>query len=330
MTPTKRRIELLTRLGDYMQSDDDSWKAAKELAVRQNTWFTPEHIDIAAANIVECLLQPQELDRWVGHYPLPGTPKQVGIVMAGNIPLVGFHDFLCGYMSTHRLLLKLSSKDAILLKHLIDRLTEWEHATAQQVQIAERLNGCDAYIATGSNNSSRYFEQYFSKHPHIIRRNRTSVAVLDGTETMHELQMLARDVFTYFGLGCRNITQLCVPGDYDFQPLLKVFDSYEALMMHNKYHNNYEYHLAIYLLNLVPYQTNGSMLLVENEVPFSAVSVVHYRRYEDRNALVKELSTSQDIQAIVGHGLLPFGEAQRPSLSDYADGEDTMSFLCSL
>ena len=313
-----------------MLSDEASWLAAKELAVRQNSWFTPEHIDIAVENIVKAFLQPEKLNDWIADYPITDHPKKVGIVAAGNIPLVGFHDFLCGYMSGHQIILKLSSKDTILLQTILNQLTAWEPETAAQIQVAEMLKGCDAYIATGSNNSSRYFEQYFAKHPHIIRRNRTSVAILDGSETPHELQLLARDVFTYFGLGCRNVTQVCVPEGYDFTELLNTFDSHEALMMHHKYHNNYDYYLAIYLLNMVPYKTNGSLLMVENAVPFSAVSVVHYRYYSDKTALLEELNASSDIQAIVGHGQLPFGEAQTPSLTDYADGVDTMQFLSSL
>lgn len=192
------------------------------------------------------------------------------------------------------------------------------------------FKGCDAYIATGSNNTARYFEQYFGKYPHIIRRNRTSVALLDGAETDEELKLLASDVFTYFGLGCRNVTQLYLPEGYDMERLLKIFSLHEDMMMHHKYKNNYDYYLAIYLLNKVPYLTNGSLLMVENELPFSAVSVLHYQYYKDKNAALKKLEDSEDIQCIVGEGNVPFGAAQKPSLSDYADGVDTMSFLCGM
>ncbi len=325
-----RRIDVLTKLGKYLRSREESWEAAKDLAVRQNSWFTPEYVDLAVENIVENFLQPHLLEKWMSAYTPANEPKIVGIVMAGNIPLVGFHDYLCGYMSGHYLKLKLSSKDTTLLKTIIDTMTAWEPDTARQIEIAEMLKGCDAYIATGSNNTSRYFEQYFARFPHLIRRNRTSVAILDGTETVDELQLLARDVFTYFGMGCRNVTQLCVPEGYKFDELLSIFDSHESLMMHHKYHNNYEYHLAVYLLNAVPCLTNGSVLVVPNEIPFSAVSVLHYRNYSDKGALLQSLKESNDIQAIIGHGMLPFGEAQKPSLNDYADGVDTMEFLCKL
>jgi hypothetical protein len=270
------------------------------------------------------------LENWTKQYPKIVSQKKVGMVMAGNIPLVGFHDFLCGFVSGHQLCLKLSSKDEVLLKHLIAKLTEWESEVANEVTIAEQIKNCDAYIATGSNNTSRYFEQYFGKYPHIIRKNRTSVAVLEGNETDEELTLLAKDVFAYFGLGCRNVTQVCVPGGYDFEKLLNIFSNYQDLMLHHKYKNNYDYYLAIYLLNKVPYLTNSSLLLLENSLPFSAVAVLHYRIYGQQENLAEELKNSNEIQTIVGHSFTPFGSAQQPSLTDYADGLDTMHFLCNL
>jgi hypothetical protein len=200
----------------------------------------------------------------------------------------------------------------------------------EQIQVSERLNDCDAYIATGSNNSSRYFEQYFSHVPHIIRKNRTSVALLTGKETAEELQLLSDDIFMYYGLGCRNVTQIQVPKDYDFVPLLQSFEKYSNLINHHKYKNNYDYHLAIYLLNRVPYMTNNMVLLVEQALPFSAVSVLHYNYYDDYNSAKTALENNMDIQAIVGHDALPFGSAQHPQLAEYADNVDTMKFLCSL
>lgn len=324
------KIDWLVQLGQYMQSEDPDWQATKERAVIANPWFTPEHIDMAVDRIAGTFLQREALSSWLAAYPIPERQVTVGIVMAGNIPLVGFHDFLCGYLSGHRLMLKLSSKDEVLLRQLLRKLGEWDTGLAEQVQLADMLKGCDAYIATGSNNSARYFEQYFAKYPHIIRKNRTSVAMLDGTETAEELAGLGRDIFSYFGLGCRNVTQLCVPEEYDFTPLLQVLERYGDFMHHHKYRNNYDYHLALYLLNKVPHLNNGSLLLVENALPFSAVSVVHYRYYQSKAAVLSELQESQEVQAIVGHGLVPFGEAQCPALNDYADGVDTMAFLCSL
>ncbi len=324
------RIGLLCRLGEYISEGSDAWQAARHVATVQNGWFTPEAVDMAAGHIAREYLNEARLRSWAEHYTLPPTQRRVGIVMAGNIPLVGFHDFLCGFVSGHHLLLKLSSKDTALLTHLIKKLIEWEPAIGSQVHTAEMLKGCEAYIATGTNNSARYFEQYFGKYPSIIRRNRTSVAVLDGTESEQDLRKLGSDIFSYFGLGCRNVTQICVPEGYDFVPLLRTLENFKGLNDHNKYRNNYDYHLALFLLNKVAYLDNGSLLLVENALPFSAVSVLHYRHYKDSDALLRELKASPDIQAIIGKDGLPFGTAQQPRLDDYADGVDTMSFLCGL
>lgn len=330
MISKEQRLELLERLGQYMQANDEAWQEAKKRAVLVNAWFTEESVAIAEQNILQEMLQPGKLRSWLASYPLPAAAKKVGIVMAGNIPLVGFHDFLCGFVSGHRLYLKLSSKDEVLLRHLVGMLTEWEPAVAQQVIFSDLLKDCDAYIATGSNNSARYFEQYFARFPHVIRRNRTSVALLDGTETDEELQLLADDVFLYYGLGCRNVTQLWVPEGYDFDRLLAVLGKYDALMLQHKYKNNYDYHLALYLLNKVPYLTNDSVLLVENALPFSAVSVLHYHFYKDKAELTGNEALKNDIQCIVGHGQVPFGQSQSPGLGEYADSVDTMAFLCSL
>ncbi len=327
---TATRIDLLVRLGEYMTASSDEWDLIKFRAAQANPWFTEQHIDLAINAIVSQLLQRSALESWMASYTLPTNAKLVGIVMAGNIPLVGFHDFLCGFMSGHYLALKLSSKDEVLLKHLVSKLTEWNAAVAEQVTITERLNNCAAYIATGSNNTARYFEQYFGKYPNIIRKNRTSVAVLDGTETAEELRALADDVYLYYGLGCRNVTQVHVPREYDFTKLLQAFNVHNQYADLNKYKNNYDYHLAIYLLNRIPYMSNESLLMVENDLPFSAVSVLHYKFYDDVNTLKTQLANSPDIQAIIGHDYVAFGDAQKPGLADYADGVDTMGFLCSL
>lgn len=327
---TAQRIGLLEKLGAYILERPEAWEVAIDRAIAQNPWFTVDDVNSAADAIARNFLDGDKLRAWISGYTPTTAPKKVGIVMAGNIPLVGFHDFLCGFLSGHQLLLKLSSKDTVLLSHLIRKMAEWEPAVTGQVHLSEMLKNCEAYIATGSNNTSRYFEQYFGKWPHIIRKNRTSVAVLDGTETPEELDALGLDVFSYFGLGCRNVTQLCVPVDYDFTPFLLRMEAWKWINDHNKYRNNYDYHLALYLLNRVHHLDNGVMLLVENTLPFSAVSVLHFRRYQDRETLLTELRASSDIQAIVGHDGIPFGEAQKPQLSDYADGVDTMAFLCAL
>jgi len=331
MLPLEKRIEVLSWLGQYMLSDDDTWQLTKELAINNNGWFTPGNIELATSNIATQYLDADKLNTWVASYPMQNVrPGHVGMVMAGNIPLVGFHDLLCGFIAGHRLSVKLSSKDTMLMKHLIEKMAEKEPSIAEQITIAEVLKGCDTYIATGSNNTARYFEQYFAKYPHIIRRNRTSVAVLDGSETEEELSQLTDDIFSYFGLGCRNVTQVCIPQGYDITKLIDACNKYADLIYHHKYKNNFDYYLAIYLLNKVPYLSNNSMLVVQNDVPFSAVSVLHYRYYDDKADIIAELQNSGDIQCIVGKGLLPFGQAQNPGLADYADGVDTMQFLTGL
>ncbi|HEY0066263.1 MAG TPA: acyl-CoA reductase [Flavisolibacter sp.] len=329
----QQRKELLVRLGSYMLSEEEQWSLAKDRAWSANNWFTPEFIDLAAKNIAENFLQEEPLSRLISQYDIPdeqSSPKAVGIVMAGNIPLVGFHDLLCVFLSGHNARVKPSSKDHVLVEHLAEKLVEWNPGTAHQIQLSERLVGCDAYIATGSNNTSRYFEYYFRNVPSIIRKNRTSVAILSGNETKEELERLADDVYQYFGLGCRNVTQLFVPREYDFIPLLGAFRKYHHLADHNKYRNNYEYNLAVHILNNRYYMSNESILLVEDPSPFSAIAQLHYQFYDDAAALESSLRGNDSIQAIVGLGGLPFGGAQCPQITDYADGVDTMKFLGEL
>lgn len=320
----------MAQLGEYLQEQNEAWQMACQRALNQNAWFTADSIQLAVHNICQAFLQRDKLSSWLQLYTLPQHARTVGLVMAGNIPLVGFHDFLCGFVCGHQVRMKLSEKDSVLWPHLLQVLHELDGRVAAQVSITDSLKNCDAYIATGSNNSARYFEQYFGKFPHIIRRNRTSVAVLDGTESEEDVQKLGLDIFSFFGLGCRNVTQLIVPEAYDFVPLLRSLESFKVYNQHNKYRNNYDYHLSLFLLNKVPHFDNGSLLLVENKVPFSAVSVLHYQYYQDKQALMAQLKDNADIQAIVGHGGIAFGTAQCPGLSDYADGVDTMAFLCSL
>lgn len=328
----QKRIDLLADLGSYILNDDAEWVETKLRAERENPWFTQEFIDHSAGRIAKSFLDKDLLKSWASHYHLDDNiiPQNNGIVMAGNIPLVGFHDFLCVFVSGHKQTIKLSSKDQVLLKHLVEKLTVWNPDTAALVGFAEMLKGCDAYIATGSNNSARNFKQYFSRFPNIIRCNRTSAAILNGNETEEELGRLSDDIHMYFGLGCRNVTKIYVPEGYDFIPLLKSFDRYKWFADHYKYKNNYDYQLSIALLNNVYYMTNGSTLLIENESLFSPISQLNYGFYSDLLALDRQLSESETVQCVVGHGYLGFGETQSPQLMDYADGVDTLQFLLSL
>ncbi|MEI6946105.1 acyl-CoA reductase [Paraflavisolibacter sp. H34] len=327
------RKDLLVRLGAYMLSDDEAWQAARHRAFLDNNWFIPEFIQLAVSNIAHNFLQPAQLDELIGRYALQErnpAPKKVGIVMAGNIPLVGFHDFLCVFLSGHYAFIKPSSKDEVMIKHVVQKLTEWNPAVADWVVLGEMLKGCDAYIATGSNNTGRYFEYYFKSYPHIIRKNRTSVAVLTGQESPGELEQLADDVYQYFGLGCRNVTKLYVPEGYDFVPLLEAFRKYDYLINHHKYKNNYDYHLSIHILNNRYYMSNGSLLLVEDASPFSPISQLHYEYYRDREAVRQQLQDNASIQCSVGPDFTAFGQAQQPGICDFADRVDTMDFLKNL
>lgn len=329
----QQRIDLLVRLGEYILSDDPQWKQAKAKAGQENAWFIPEFIDLAAGNIARSFLQREILMNWAAKYEIPSVtqnPKINGIVMAGNIPLVGFHDLLAVFISGHKAHIKPSSKDEVLIKHLCDKLTGWDEETAERIQFPGMLKGCYAYIATGSYNSSRYFDYYFGKYLHIIRRNRTSVAILTGNETNEELEKLADDVFLYFGLGCRNVTKIFVPVNYDFIPLLNAFKKYNYLADHNKYINNYDYNLALHIMNKKYYMTNGSVMLVEEASLFSPVSQLNYEFYDNEKTVVEFLRSSESIQCIVGNQHVPFGQTQSPTISDYADGVDTMKFLAGL
>jgi len=325
------RIELMARLGEYILSGDPEWQEAKHRASLLNPWFTPEFIDLSAKNIAEQFLIKEKLTNWTSSLNNENSqPKKVGIVMAGNIPLVSFHDLLSVFISGHIAMIKPSSKDEVLIKQLVKKLKEWNSKVNELISFEEMLKGCYAYIATGSNNSARYFEYYFSKYPHIIRRNRTSVAILDGNETNDELEKLADDVHLYFGMGCRNVTKIFVPKNYDFIQLLDVFKKYDHFKDHHKYKNNYDYNLALHILNGKFYMTNESIILFENSSVFSPISQLNYEFYLDRNPVLEQLSSSEDIQCIVGHDHIPFGQAQNPSLTDYADDINTLNFLINL
>lgn len=328
----QQRLEILSQLRQYISSQPSSWQNACRQAEQLNNWFTQKFIQTAADAITDNFLNNDLLREWADYYHLDDNinPKTVGIVMAGNIPLVGFHDFLCVFVSGHKQVIKLSSKDDVLLKHLVTKMIEWNAAVAERVQFNSMLKDCDAYIATGSDNSARYFDYYFGRYPSVIRKNRTSVAILTGNETEDELSLLADDVMQYFGLGCRNITKLYVPAGYDFVPLLNSLRKYSWMFEHHKYRNNYDYQLAIYLMNNMYYMTNDCIVLIENEQVFSPIGTLHYSSYKQESEIIKDLKQNDQVQAIVGHDHIPFGQSQQPKLMDYADGVDVMAFLLSL
>ena len=328
----QNRISILVELGEFMLSEDVSWKNAKTRAFQHNAWFIPDFIDLSISQIAERFLHRDLLEKWASEYQIPDrekNPKKIGIVMAGNIPFVGFHDFLCCFINGHSPVIKLSSRDSWLFPVILEFLNKKNPAAADQILVSAMLKGMDAYIATGSNNSARYFDYYFGKYPSLIRRNRTSIALLEGDESAQELEKLADDVFLYFGLGCRNVTQIHVPENYDFVPLLRAFGKYRWMADHHKYKNNYDYRLSLAILNKLTYMTNDCLLMLENDSPFSPIAVLHYTYYKDIKNIIP-IENNENLQCVIGRQWLPFGKSQRPELTDYADGTDTMKFLRSL
>jgi hypothetical protein len=352
---TEKRIVAFARLGNALRvifGDEEaafsSVEKAKMALLRKeadetshyNAWFSNDFVYSALLALGESLRE-EKLRKWMSAYTLiPETafqPKTVGVVMAGNVPAVGFHDFLSVLMSGHRILARLSSDDNKLLPAIAEVLLAIEPDFGKYIRFTEnRLKDFDAIIATGSNNTSRYFEYYFGKYPHIIRRNRNGVAVLTGKEPEEQLQALATDVFLYYGMGCRNVAKLFVPQDYDFQPLLKIFEAWQQVNENHKYFNNYEYNKAIFLVNGRHHYDTGNLLVVEDEKFASPVSVLHYEYYSAPEILRNLLMVNNDkIQCVVAEadfltGLVPMGKSQSPELWDYADGVDTMAFLLGL
>ena len=328
----QERISTLLHLGEYLSANGEKWQEAKRRATLANPWFIPQFIDMAVENIIHFFLEKAALENWAKQYAIPEenpAPVRVGLTMAGNIPLVGFHDWLTLFMAGQRVVIKPSSKDEILMTHIVEMMATFNPAIDGYMQFAERLTGCDAYIATGSNNSGRYFEYYFGKYPNIIRRNRTSVAILTGNETKEELSLLADDMLLYFGLGCRNVSKLYVPRNYPWEPLLRAADRYNWMKDHDKFRNNYDYQLSLLILNNKYYMSNEALLLVENNQLFSPVAQVNYEYYDTMPANLLE-ENAENLQCVCGAGGFSFGQAQKPSLTDYADGVDTMAFALGL
>jgi hypothetical protein len=301
-----------------------------------NPWFVPESVELSLAGISH-FLKEEHLTKWVSPYSLANEKKKkVGIAMAGNIPLVGFHDYLSVLISGNDLVIKLSSQDSYLLPVINSWLIDIEPRFAGKIQFEERLNLADAIIATGSDNTARYFEYYFRNKPHIIRKNRASIAILMGDEDSIHLTELGKDVFSYFGLGCRNISKVFVPEGYEFIQLLDSWDGYKEIINHHKYANNYDYQKSILLVNKVPHLDNGFVLLTQSEQLVSPISVLYFETYTTQADLKKKINTQRDkIQCMVSangwyKNSVPFGKAQFPELWDYADGIDTLTFLSEI
>ena len=319
----KAFVSLGTKLKEFTHTfyDDENSEFQKILsqALIYNPWFTTENQLMALSAIAE-MLDSEKLQQWISTSSLPRrdkpqtlNPKRVGVIMAGNIPAVGFHDLLCVLITGNILIAKCSSDDKILIQWISKLLVETEPAFKDRIFFVERMTDMDAVIATGSNNSARYFEYYFSKYPHIIRKNRNAVAVFSGNETEEELKISGKDIFSYFGLGCRNVSKLYAPKGYDFGLFFRSIESYSAIMQHNKYMNNFDYHHAVYLLNDIKFLTNNFLIIKEDKAILTPVSVLNYEFYLDFKSLKKELNSHNGkIQCVVSNhneieNAIPFG-----------------------
>jgi hypothetical protein len=336
----QQRVQAFIQLGNFLQDAANNAHKAIVEAYLYNNWFTEESQRLALQAWADALSE-HKLNQWIEKYDFekPVNEKTVAIVMAGNIPLVGLHDLICVLLCGHKAIVKLSSDDKILPKFIVAALMQIEPAFADKIKLLkddEKLeSNYDAVIATGSNNSNRYFEYYFSKFPNILRKNRNSVAVLTGHETDEEMKLLAKDIFTYFGLGCRNVSKLYLPKGFDMALFFENTHDYDEYLKHNKYGNNLMYHKSIWLLNQDDFLENGLINLKEDKAMASPLASLFYEYYESLDEVKATLEARKDeIQCVVskidlGYNI-PFGKTQQPELWDYADNVDTIAFLLNL
>ena len=319
---------------------DRTFSAAIEQQYRENSWFTPEFCRHALTAIGQ-MLAPEALDAFCTRYqdvaPAEDPRLSVAVISAGNIPVAAFHDFFCVLASGNDYQGKLSEHDRRLLPVLVEELIRIEPRFAERISFVDRVANFDAIIATGSDNSARYFEYYFSKYPHILRKNRNSVAVLTGEETDGELRALANDIYLYFGLGCRSVSKLFVPKGYDFVLFLRILTQVsKPIAQHHQFNNNLDYQKAVHLMNKLFYMDAGTFLLTENQNYASPIGMVYYEYYDDLDAVGRRLEEDAGLlQCIVSRNprithAEPFGSAQSPTLTDYPDGVDTLRWLFSM
>lgn len=334
---SQQRIAALNSLGSYLKDESQELSSVIQQASYHNGWFIAPNITLAIQELAKNLTS-EKLSSWIKPYhPLidHSTNKILGLVLAGNIPLVGFHDILSALIAGFKVQIKLSSDDKILIPHLLNKLISIEPAFDTYITYTERLKDFDLIIATGSNNTSRYFEYYFKGVPHVIRKNRNSVAVIHGNENQHDLMQLGHDLFDYFGLGCRNVSKIYFPEDYPIETFFNAIESFHHVANHHKYNNNYDYNKSIYLVNGEKHYDNGFFLLKEDERLASPLAVAYYQKYKDEELLIAQLNDQSDkIQCIVSNKPLatvapsfPLGQSQKPTLDDYADGINTLEFL---
>jgi hypothetical protein len=334
----ENRVKAFIKLGNLLLNPNDDLKNIIESAKHKNAWFNPEQV-LSAIHANGQMLNENDLLNFSKEIPeINHHPKKVGLILAGNIPMVGFHDILTVLLTGNIALIKLSSQDDLLIPAVLSNLIEIEPDFKIQIQFVEKLENFDAVIATGSNNSSRYFDYYFSKVPNIIRKNRNSIAILTGKETTEELKELGQDIFNYYGLGCRNVSKLFVPKDYVFNHFFESIEEFSPIINHHKYNNNYDYNKSIFLVNKNQHFDNGFLLVAKDERMFSPLAVIYYEEYNFLNEVIEKVNAkAEEIQVVVStikETILPakvnFGESQNPKLWDFADGVDTIAFLNSL
>ncbi|MGL1887068.1 MAG: acyl-CoA reductase [Reichenbachiella sp.] len=326
------RKKSFIELGRYIANLSESkLEELARSANNQNSWFTEASVSQSLKGI-SLFLDEKVITDWLSHYDLNQVrSKKVGVIAAGNIPLVCFHDMMTVLLAGHQLMIKPSSDDTYLVHFIINELISINPDFGELIQVVERLNDADAYIATGSDNSAKYFKYYFKEKPNLIRANRSSVAVLTGDESDEDIMKLGQDVFQYYGLGCRNVSKLLVPKGYDFVAFLDGLKSFEWVGNHHKFRNNYDYNKSIYLVNREEHLDTGFLLVRQSSDLVSPISVLYYEYYEGEEQVKDWLSDNKDkIQCVVGDGYIPFGEAQCPAIDDYADGVDTMKFLSQI
>lgn len=332
-------IQKITALAEHLLANKSHWHSVFEKAQRENQWFTAENCEMSLQAIIDNYMNPEKLETWLKKYEIPPKPtqKNIGLVLAGNLPLVGFHDILCVLACGHTPQIKYATKDTVLTKYLVHQLQLLDNEHLFSIIEAPILKKFDAIIATGSTNTGRYFEYYFRKVPHIIRKNRVSVAVLTGKETEAEIALLGTDIFSYFGLGCRNVSKIFVPTHFDFTFFLDNLQDFDVVMLHHKYKNNYDYNRSLLLLNQTEHYAADHIMVTCNAQVSAPTSVLHYQFYENEDELTDLiLDQYSDIQCIVSNpkrydgNCIAFGQAQYPQLWDYADNTDTMQFLLNI
>lgn len=306
------------------------------LSQSHNGWYTPENVYFSIQSWAKALTN-ENFEKWLSNYNFSNVnPKQVGIILAGNIPLVGFHDFLSVLISGHSVLVKTSSNDQKLLPFLVKYLISINSIFENKITFVEgKLENFDAVIATGSNNTARYFEYYFKEKPSIIRKNRNSVAVLDGSESKEQMIALGEDIFRYFGLGCRNVSKIMIPKNYNFDLFFNGIFPFQEVIKYEKYANNYDYNKAVFLMSNFALLDNEFLTIKEDTSYSSPIASVFYEYYDDLQTLKTKLETEKDqIQCIVSNNLIEnsieFGQTQHPNLWDYADNVDTLKFLIGI